>query len=310
MLSLPSRSFALTLLVLASSGAAHGQPPSPPADPLPAPPAASPPPAPAARPRTTQPALPERVQLGERAEQALDAAEATEAPAPHRDPGVDSGVISAPPDERTRAGRFEGGLRTGFAMPFGKAGETRLDPIGVERDVGDLVGYRVPIWIDVGYRASAGVHVGAYGQIGLGGGGDCAGSCNASDIRLGAQVLFHTAPGSSADVWLGIGAGWEWLSTYQLVTDSATLERNPDFVATSSVRVGETLAGPELTIQLGLDLDVEPGLSLGPFAVASVGQYLSDGFECRGVACPTDGDLEGGAFHGWLGVGLRGSYAP
>jgi hypothetical protein len=74
--------------------------------------------------------------------------------------------------------------------------------------------------------------------------------------------------------------------------------------------VAETLGGPELTVQAGLDFELEPGLGLGPYVSGSVGQYLSDSYDCDGVACPTGSDVQGSATHAWLGVGVRGSYSP
>jgi hypothetical protein len=56
---------------------------------------------------------------------------------------------------------------------------------------------------------------------------------------------------------------------------------------------------------------VEDSLSIGPYASATLGQYLSDDFKCRPNVggCP-ESSLTGSGFHSWLGIGVRGSYAP
>jgi hypothetical protein len=202
------------------------------------------------------------------------------------------------------AGRFEGGLRTGISIGLGKAGGNDFGPT---RSVNDIVEYRVPIWIDIGYRVSEPLTLGVYAQLGLGGGGDCGGSCNASDLRIGAQALWHA---SSSGLWLGAGFGYEWLSVYALTVTQAPIEQVGDGAAQLASRLAETIGGPELTLQAGLDLEIEPGLSVGPYVSASVGQYLTDSFECDSAACPTGSGIDGSATHAWLGLGVRGSYAP
>jgi hypothetical protein len=212
---------------------------------------------------------------------------------------------SEPGTARTSlAGRFEGGLRTGISFGLGKAGGN--DAVAT-RNVNDILEYRVPIWIDVGYRVSDPLTLGMYAQLGLGGGGDCLSSCNASDLRIGAQALWHAASGG---LWLGAGLGYEWLSLYRLQVIGATIEEAGENAVQFASRVAETIGGPELTLQAGLELELEPGLSVGPYVSASVGQYLTDSFDCDGVSCPTGSSIDGSATHAWLGLGVRGSYAP
>ncbi|MET0409991.1 MAG: autotransporter domain-containing protein [Polyangiaceae bacterium] len=233
-------------------------------------------------------------------------AASAEAPAPAvtASAAIDS-AESEPGTARTSlAGRFEGGLRTGISFGLGKAGG---NDAGAARNVNDIVEYRVPIWIDLGYRVSDPLTLGVYAQLGLGGGGDCLSSCNASDLRIGAQALWHASTGG---LWLGAGLGYEWLSRYELQVTGMPIEQAGENAAQFASRRAETIGGPELTLQAGLDLELEPGLSVGPYVSASVGQYLTDSFDCDGVACRTGSGIDGSATHAWLGLGVRGSYAP
>ena len=101
---------------------------------------------------------------------------------------------------------FEGGLRLGFGVPLGKAGN---GTDGVERELSDLAAWRAPIWVDVGYRVSKVASYGAYVQFGVGKTGDsCEGSCDWSDIRLGAQGQWRLIPDGSVDPWIGLGLGY------------------------------------------------------------------------------------------------------
>ena len=111
--------------------------------------------------------------------------------------------------------------------------------------------------------------------------------------------------------WIGAGLGYESLTFRTLlrvpIPDAEAGE--PDAF---SVRVSESLGGPELLLQGGLDFSVEDSLWIGPYVSATLGQYISDGYECEpdGAFCDGRTSLEGSGFHSWLGVGLRGAYSP
>jgi hypothetical protein len=210
-------------------------------------------------------------------------------------------------DPARRTG-FSAGMRVGVGLPIGKAGE---DPAGTERDLSELTSWRAPLWVDLGYTLPGMTLLGAYIQVGTGGNGDaCAGDCDWSDIRIGAQAQLQFAPGAPLNPWLGIGLGYEWLSYRQLVT--ADIDDGQGGTVSVRGRATERFGGPELLVQGGLDFQVEDSLRVGPFASASVGQYLTDSFNCTPStpACPSDGSLDGGGFHSWIGVGLRGVYVP
>jgi hypothetical protein len=200
---------------------------------------------------------------------------------------------------------FEAGLRLGIGLPLGNVGESAL---GEQRKIGDLVSWRSPVWVDVSYRVSPVASFGLYGQLGVGGTGDlCAGKCDWSDLRVGAQGKWRLNPGEGVDPWLGLGVGFEALSfqTFEL----RSLEDSGDQFP---VQTRERLMGPELLLQGGLALRVEDSLELGPYVSASLGSYVGDRYRCSSdlAACPGGSSVNGSAFHAWLGLGLSGSYSP
>lgn len=224
-------------------------------------------------------------------------------------PNEDAGTSSS--SDRVGASQtgFETGLRLGAGVPVGKGGRG-LD--GIERDLNDLATWRAPLWLDVGYRFSQVTTVGAYAQVGVGGNGDaCAGECDWADLRIGAQGQWRFAPGSSVNPWLGVGLGYEWLSFRTLVRVPVP-DPGPDDPDAIPVRTAELLGGPELLLQGGLDFRVEDSFSVGPYASATVGQYVTDELKCDppDLGCPEVPAIDGSGFHSWLGVGLRGTYTP
>jgi hypothetical protein len=236
------------------------------------------------------------------------AGQADTAPPPTADANLDTGASAA--GERSARSGFETGLRVGIGLPLGKAGQNAAN---AERELSDLTPWRAPLWVDLGYRLSDTTTLGAYAQIGIGGSGDdCAGTCNWSDLRVGAQGQWRLAPGASVDPWLGVGVGYAWLTFRTLEIRRVPDPEEPAEMIDVPVRTAEQLGGPELLLQGGVDFQVEDSLSIGPYASATVGSYLSDGFKCQpeGFPCPTGSSIEGSGLHSWLGVGLRGSYAP
>jgi hypothetical protein len=198
---------------------------------------------------------------------------------------------------------FEAGLRLGIGLPVGSAGKGAL---GDQRKMGDLVTWRSPVWVDVAYRVSPVASFGLYGQIGVGGTGDlCAGKCNWSDLRLGAQGKWRLNPGDAVDPWLGLGVGFESLGF-----QTRELQPQEEGAIPFWARSTERLIGPELLLQAGLGLRVDDSVQLGPFVSASVGSYVGDHYECDLEGCPGGSSVNGSGFHAWLGVGLSGSYSP
>jgi hypothetical protein len=195
---------------------------------------------------------------------------------------------------------LEAGLRLGYGLPFG---ELRQDS-----DLSDGISGQLPLWLDVGYRLNPEIFVGVYVQYGFGfvGGAiddGCDDSdevdCSATDVRLGVQLHYHIAPRSEANPWVGLGLGYEWMSL-------GVEAEGQEAVFTSS--------GFEfLNLQAGLDFRLARHLFAGPFVSVSLGQYDEVSVDCDGVLCSalgasTDTEIDDTAIHGWVVLGLRGTY--
>jgi hypothetical protein len=233
----------------------------------------------------------------------LDAAKGAKGDA---DPTLDSDLERVAAERRTG---FTTGLRLGAGIPLGKAGRDALE--GRERDLSDLVEWRAPVWVDVGYSLTGSLTLGAYGQMGTGTtGSSCVGDCDWSDVRVGAEAEWRLSPGAAVDPWLGVGLGYEWLS-YRVLA-SVDIPDGMGNVVTATGRATERFGGPELLVHGGIDFQVEDALRIGPYASATLSQYLTDSFSCQPATdlCPADGSIDGPALHSWIGVGVRGAYTP
>jgi hypothetical protein len=195
-------------------------------------------------------------------------------------------------------GAIEIGLRLGVGFPLGHEGATA----GTTDDKlsSDLKAI-IPIAIDAGYRINPNVYVGALFQYGFGivatdNNPTCSSgsgiSCSGSDVRLGVDLHFHFAPGQSFDPWLGVGAGYEWLSL-----DASA----------NGVDAGATATGFEFgNVQLGGDIAVAPNFAIGPFVSLSFGEFGDVSFNQGGSSM--DMTITSKSFHEWLEFGVRGVY--
>jgi outer membrane protein W len=196
-------------------------------------------------------------------------------------------------------GAIEIGLRLGVGFPLGHEGETAGETSD-DKLSSDLKAI-IPIAIDAGYRINPNVYVGVLFQYGFGivatdNNPTCASgsgvSCSGSDLRLGVDLHFHFAPGQSFDPWLGVGAGYEWLSL--------------DATA-GGVDAGATATGFEFgNVQLGGDIPVAPNFAIGPFVSLSFGEYGDVSFSQGGASM--DMTITSKSFHEWLEFGVRGVY--
>lgn len=182
------------------------------------------------------------------------------------------------------------GARLGYGLPLGQAAE--------DIDLGDLVKGQIPIQLDLGYRATPALTVGGFFAYGFGfAGDDTLGmgdvcdldgvDCSTRVYRVGVQVDYRFAR-PSATPWVGLGVGYEW----------ASLEvEGPGGEVKLSVKGFELL-----NLQGGVEWKVARNLSVGPFAMLSIGRYSSA--EVDGA----DEDIDDKAFHEWLQVGVRGRF--
>jgi hypothetical protein len=185
------------------------------------------------------------------------------------------------------------GLRTGYALPFGKPYDS---DVSMSNDLRGIV----PIWVDAGYRINPSIYVGAYGAFGLGivhtSDTQCTNgvSCSAYDVRIGINAQYHFRPKTDVDPWIGLGFGYEWLH----------------YTASGfGVTFSQTLRGFEVIgLQVGTDFELATGFHMGPFIGYSIAKY-SDGTVSRkdplsNVSSSTS--IANTAAHEWLTLGIRG----
>lgn len=206
--------------------------------------------------------------------------------------------------------RFELGLRTGYGVPLGRyadvrqLGSVRQDDLNALND--DAYG-AIPLWLDFGYRLTPALLLGVYGMVGLvlpksgaasdplGGGCPEGLDCFGIGVRFGVQAQYRFSPGAPIDPWLGLGLGYEWITSH---VQGSVFGLPFDVVTNHS--------GPELLhLQGGVDFQLAGALSLGPFASLSAMQYTS----CSATLDDEDTEcsLPDKAWHGWLVLGVRGA---
>ena len=185
-------------------------------------------------------------------------------------------------------GKIKLGLRLGYALPAGKIGDVSV--AGQTADGGKLsdhVSGQIPIWIDAGYMVIPNLLVGLYGQYGFISTKDCDG-CSAHDLRIGIQGQYHFTPEQSIDPWLGIGFGYESLGTSQTVAGQS-------FDASAH---GWEL----LNLQGGVDFEVIPKFTVGPFLSFSLDQFSSESSGGTSI------DYTSKQLHEWILIGAKGTF--
>src|SRR5688572_18300054 len=101
--------------------------------------------------------------------------------------------------------RIEIGVRAGVSAPVGG--------IAASVPMKAVLGWLVPITIDVGLHTSPRLFVGGYlgGGFGRAAASTCDGSCWGYVARIGGQVRVHGAPNAAIDPWLAYGIGYEMI---------------------------------------------------------------------------------------------------
>ena len=180
-------------------------------------------------------------------------------------------------------GKLKLGLRLGYGLPSGK-----LSSDGGK--MSDAFSGQVPIWLDAGYMVTPNVLVGLYGQYGFVSVKNCdsGASCSAHDLRIGVQGQYHFTPDQSIDPWLGLGVGYESLG----FSESA-----------GGLSVDGSAKGWEfLNLQGGVDFQVIPALTVGPFLSFSLDQFSST------TLAGTSADISSKALHEWIVFGAKGTF--
>lgn len=191
---------------------------------------------------------------------------------------------------------IELGVRAGYGVPLGKAGDNT--------NLSDQVKGMVPLWVDLGYRFDPNWYFGGFFQYGFGfvpsiasaPGAPCsiAGvSCSVNDLRFGLNVHYHFRPAETFDPWLGVGAGYEILN----LSGSAT-----------GVSVSASTRGFEFgNVQLGLDFKISPAFGVGPFAAFTIAQFSDNSASLNGRDLNAPG-YTNKSIHEWLIFGARGVF--
>jgi hypothetical protein len=176
------------------------------------------------------------------------------------------------------------GARLGYGIPWG---DTQTSwPLK------DSVKSQIPIQIDLGLKLGQALAVGAYASYGIAQPSKnwqnhcdaVSADCSAADLRLGAQVNLHAVNSETTEFWGGVAVGYEQLTFKD-----------------SSLSNDITFKGFDATLQGGFDFIVSPGLRVGPFASATVGQFNK-------LKSATEVDITNKEMHGFLTVGVRGLY--
>ncbi len=221
-------------------------------------------------------------------------------------------AADGPPAPRDSSG-FHLALRTGFGLPIGRYADVRSLASFRDDDVnalGDDTHGVIPLWLDVGYWLDPHFLLGAYFMYGvvlpktasatdpLGGGCPEGLDCFASGVRLGVQAQYRFAPGRPLSPWLGVGLGYEWISS-----------RIEGELFTAPFEASTTHSGPDLLqLQGGVDFRLAELLAVGPFVAVSAMQYTSCSLTLSGSQ--SECELEESSWHGWLVFGVRGSLEP
>ena len=214
------------------------------------------------------------------------------APAPAPTTSADAAVCAAGDAPDCPKVKVELGARAGYALPIGSA----LDGTKLS----SMTDGQVPLWVDAGLRVGSHWFFGAYGNVGyaIPTGSACptGASCSGSDVRVGLEAQYRFLAAPRLEPWIGVGAGYEWLHL------SESLGRES---------LDATLHGFELfNVQAGADYRLCKGISVGPFAALSVGEYTNESvsFSSGDGSSSRSSTIDNTALHEWLTLGVRGRF--
>jgi hypothetical protein len=176
-------------------------------------------------------------------------------------------------------------------------GSVSSDPTTGPLLIDELVTLSIPLQLDAGVTLLRRWFVGAYVQYGWNvlQVGQCAkgDSCNLTGLRVGVQGLFSLREEGDTP-WVGVGTGYEWLFTQY---------SGPGYTTTLDVGGWEFV-----NLQAGYDVVVSPGWKVGPWISGSVGEFSRASLGLHGGA--PDQDIPNKAVHGWLQLGVKGTFGP
>lgn len=189
-----------------------------------------------------------------------------------------------------------------YAIPLGDL-QGPDDPGESPVALSDVVTGAIPIQLDVLYRITPAVSLGAYfsyaftqTRLEIEGTVICEEpgvDCSGSQMRFGIQGVYAFQAGGSRP-WVGAMIGYEMLSV------TASLEGFGDLDA--SVQGWEWF-----TLQGGVDWKLGESFVLGPFVAFGFGQYTDRELEVPGEPAVAESIPEK-AVHEWLWLGVRGRF--
>ena len=189
------------------------------------------------------------------------------------------------------------GLRAGYGIPGGNVGS--LSDGGEQLSLSDGVKGMVPFWLDLAYKITPHLGVGASLQYGFGlvnkEKSMCT-DCTVEDIAFSANLYLHAVPGGKFDPWAGIGLGYEILG----ITN-----RSPEGEAKVKLEGFQYLV-----LQAGGDLATGTAISVGPFFSVSVGRYDTVNTTARlgGRSISQSEDIPKPSWHQWVTLGVQGRF--
>lgn len=185
---------------------------------------------------------------------------------------------------------LEVGVATGYGMPLGD--------VDGEKPLTYLSNGAVPLQLEAGLRFAGAYRAGLYAAWGYSRAGDLPDAyedVHGSRVDLGLALEWRGARGRLLP-WASVSAGWEWLTT------SGELP-----FGSGPLTVETTANGPEAALAGGVLFALRDGLAAGPFLALRGGRFqdVAVSYDGDAVDAPPFGDE---AFHGWLELGVRGTF--
>jgi hypothetical protein len=193
-------------------------------------------------------------------------------------------------DERTA---FEIGARAGFSFPLGDS--TQGKPLS------DEVGPSFPLTFELGARLFGRYELAAVGEYAIGSVNSTTSSgcytgnnaCTASTGQVGGEFIYHPLGLAAVDPFFGVGSTYEWLIIRATV-------QGKDY----NVSLG---GWNWVVVQTGVEFPLGKLVRVGPYFLASVGQYDNSSYSIPPPVGPISGSapILHPAVHLWLSVGIR-----
>lgn len=217
---------------------------------------------------------------------------APEAAAPEQAAPAGATPAAMPPPVATTAAGAGASVtdQPGFSLSARLAYAVPMGSVAQGSTLSDGVSGGIPIVIEAAYRFNRNLSAGLAGQYAYMMTKNCTAgaSCSATDYQFFLEGIYNARMGSTIDPWVGLGIGYENLSTNQ----------SAGGVSQSVGVSGLGLA----TLQVGGNFLAAPQVEVGPFLSFSVGKYGS------ASAGGYSGDIMNTAFHEWLQLGVRGTF--